>query len=398
MNKIVVYWIHRSAIPVQVKEKKGMAARKKKENEKLKEGYVRLSNGRLRKKFRIDGKEYYVYGSDVKTCEAKVDEIKMRVKQKLLTKTSNLTLAQYYKEWQESRTGVVAKSTQRSNDERWARVKPMIGNKKLVEIDARDIREVQRILKNKKLTTTGVNNSIAVIDMLLRAAVKDRLIPYNPCDNVSNLKRIEPSAKDTIHRALTIEEQELFFEYARDSWYYTAFAFMMLTGCRLGEMAALQWSDIDYETNVIHITKTVSRESNRKYVIGPPKTASGKRDVALTAPIKQVLKQQRLYPVSPSDGRIFATSTGGLINSGILSTVLNNIRAKIKKETGIEMERFSTHAFRDTFATRAIEQGMKPEVLKKILGHSKLAITMDLYVHVLPNTLQDAMNDLVIAV
>ena len=50
------------------------------------------------------------------------------------------------------------------------------------------------------------------------------------------------------------------------------------------------------------------------------------------------------------------------------------------------------HVFRHTFATRAIEAGMQPQVLKTILGHSSLAMTMDLYSHVLPDTKADEME------
>ncbi|MCI8889082.1 MAG: tyrosine-type recombinase/integrase, partial [Hungatella sp.] len=55
---------------------------------------------------------------------------------------------------------------------------------------------------------------------------------------------------------------------------------------------------------------------------------------------------------------------------------------------------FTAHALRDTFATRFIEQGGNPQTLKTILGHSSLAMTMDLYSHVLPNTKQQEMDNL----
>ena len=51
-----------------------------------------------------------------------------------------------------------------------------------------------------------------------------------------------------------------------------------------------------------------------------------------------------------------------------------------------DFERITPHTLRHTFATRCIENGMPPQVLKTILGHSKLGMTMDLYSHVLPNT------------
>ncbi|MFQ7481971.1 MAG: tyrosine-type recombinase/integrase [Ruminococcus sp.] len=53
------------------------------------------------------------------------------------------------------------------------------------------------------------------------------------------------------------------------------------------------------------------------------------------------------------------------------------------------------HVFRHTFATRAIEAGMQPQVLKTILGHSSLAMTMDLYSHVLPDTKAEEMQKII---
>ena len=62
------------------------------------------------------------------------------------------------------------------------------------------------------------------------------------------------------------------------------------------------------------------------------------------------------------------------------------------KSEGSEVGHISCHCLRHTFATRAIEGGMKPQVLKNILGHSSLAITMDLYAHVLGDEKEQEMN------
>lgn len=65
-----------------------------------------------------------------------------------------------------------------------------------------------------------------------------------------------------------------------------------------------------------------------------------------------------------------------------------------KLSASIEIERFTHHAFRDTFATRYIEEGGNMQTLQKILGHSSLAMTADLYAHVLPNTKQQEMQQI----
>ena len=67
------------------------------------------------------------------------------------------------------------------------------------------------------------------------------------------------------------------------------------------------------------------------------------------------------------------------------------------KENGVVIDRFTCHAFRDTFATRYIEEGGSAQVLKTILGHSSLSMTMDLYSHVLPNMKQKEMDNIKIA-
>ena len=84
--------------------------------------------------------------------------------------------------------------------------------------------------------------------------------------------------------------------------------------------------------------------------------------------------------------RYFKAIRGGLISSAELT---RDIAATLK-DTGIEY--FTPHAFRDTFATRAIEAGMNPQTLKVILGHSSYSMTMDLYAHVMENTKQKEMD------
>ena len=90
--------------------------------------------------------------------------------------------------------------------------------------------------------------------------------------------------------------------------------------------------------------------------------------------------------------RIFQDRNGGFVKPQGMQSVIKNILECVKKETGPEIEYFSLHALRATFATRAIECGMNPQTLKTILGHSSFALTMDLYSHVLPNTKTEEMN------
>ncbi|MBQ7954545.1 MAG: site-specific integrase [Lachnospiraceae bacterium] len=176
-------------------------------------------------------------------------------------------------------------------------------------------------------------------------------------------------------------------------------AFLLCTGMRIGEASALTWQDIDYKNNVIHVTKTVSRTDKGEYMIGTPKSRTSVRDIPLNDAIKSVLnsqkeKQKRMHSnVVNMSQNVFENLFGGMVyNSSVNKAITETL--KRLEEKGQYIDHFSAHALRDTFATRYIEQGGSPQVLKTILGHSSLAMTMDLYSHVLPNTKQKEMDNL----
>lgn len=105
--------------------------------------------------------------------------------------------------------------------------------------------------------------------------------------------------------------------------------------------------------------------------------------------IREILTRQK----EKNTGKLVFTSKHGYMISH--STVNREIR-NVCISTGIDV--ITSHAFRDTFATRFIEQGGNPQTLKVILGHSSLSLTMDLYSHVLPNTKQEEMDRVVIEI
>lgn len=171
---------------------------------------------------------------------------------------------------------------------------------------------------------------------------------------------------------------------------------MLRTGLRNGEMRGLKYKDIDRKDNVLHIRRTVNYIEGRGYYEDTPKTITSLRDIPLTEDIIDFLNRQRsiqIYTrkVQSIEKYIFCTETGGIMSRERVQAEIDRIIKRINA-TGIEFTRITPHVFRHTFATRAIEAGMQPQVLKTILGHSSLAMTMDLYSHVLPDTKAEAME------
>lgn len=91
------------------------------------------------------------------------------------------------------------------------------------------------------------------------------------------------------------------------------------------------------------------------------------------------------HPAQGLETLVFTTNVGTPIDKTYLKNSIDGIVRNINN-AGIKFDHISMHTFRHSFATRCIENGMNPQTLKAILGHSKLSMTMDLYAHVLPDT------------
>ncbi|MDY4692109.1 MAG: site-specific integrase [Blautia sp.] len=366
-------------------------------------GMRKKENGLFEKRFTVNGKRYSAYGHSVKECSENEMQMRDDIRAGLYNSNRNVTLDYYFGEWEKTRIGIVKESTAKIVRSRYENhIKPVLGMKKVQKIEKREIAKLQQDL-SKKLCATTTNSIIVVLKSVLNGAVEDEIITKNPALTIKPLRTDGQSkASETIHRALTREEQKAFMEEARTEWLYEFFCFSLCTGMRINEITALKWSDIDYINNVIHVTKTISWKKGGGIAETPPKSNTSKRDIPMNDTIKKILKMQR-EKISMVYGEIFSRQMDNNVFIGsngtkaiASSTVGYSIKSVLKrlKEQGIEIEYFSHHAFRDTFATRYIEEGGNMQTLKKILGHSSLAMTADLYSHVLPDTKQQEMKQI----
>ena len=365
-------------------------------------GYRQRKDGKIECRFVMDGKRYSCYADSVASCREKERELRQQIEDGLYTKNKNITLDRYYTEWIKNKELTTKGNTLLNIQCRYKNhIKPVLGHKKIVDIEKREIVKLQRdLLENMK--ASSVNVVMAWVKTILNDAVADEIISKNPATGIKNLK-VETKATDTYHRALTLEEQKLFMQEVKSEWLYELIALLICTGMRVGEATALTWQDIDYKNNVIHITKTISRTAKGEYTIGTPKSESSIRDIPMTTAIKEILWSQKLKQdmvhgnVVKMSRPVFENLYGKMVFNASVNKAITETLKRINKDKVI-IEHFSAHALRDTFATRYIEQGGSPQVLKTILGHSSLAMTMDLYSHVLPNTKQKEMDSIKIVI
>lgn len=356
---------------------------------------------RQKTSFTYDGKRYYVYGYSARELKQKEHEKRKELEEGEAARL-NPKLDEYFERFIARHRLKVKEVTIHGIKQLYKTCSGIkiygkrFGGYRIRDVRPADVLELQRQLTEKGIATATVNRYMTVISQLFTAAVRDETIDRTPCRAVSRIRRTEAQARDNIHRALTVEETEVFLDAAKTSRYYNAYRLMLNTGLRIGEVGALVPSDVDLKAGMLHVTKTLTRTESGAVTVGDtPKTSSGCRDIPLTRQIIAIIRdQQDINAVIRIGGRrqIFLTPHGNYIYSDHLSYDL----ARICKRAGIE--KFTCHALRATFATRFIEQRPQDfKILSEILGHSDTRITLDLYTHVMRDKKIEAMESLDLA-
>ena len=355
----------------------------------------------VRKTFTYNGIRHYIYGSsEEELFEKKKKAIKLLEDNE--EKRVNPTLDEYYEELTDRRRREQKGSTlraQRSQYNTLSEVKLMnnvnLGKMRIKEVKKSDIEYVRTYLLKNGKSPENLNIIIAHLNHIFECAVKDDIITKNPIKALKKLRRESETVNETKHRALSIDETQKFLKVAEDrkSIYINCFKMMLLTGTRLGELGALNDIDFDSTKGKLHIRKTISRDEAGSYYISKDlKTKSGRRDIPLVDEMITVMKSQKelnlLIFGTESTDSLFRSSDNQLLRE----YTLNREIKRICKDAGVRY--FTSHAFRNTFATRFLEQ--KPweiKMLSEILGHSDVSITYKYYAHVMDENKNKAMNE-----
>ena len=270
-------------------------------------------------------------------------------------------------------------NTARNYRERYRQnIKKHIGKMLIADVKPMHCQKILNDMEKDYAGSTIYQTLIALYNMF-DSAVENGIILKNPV--TKSVKLPKPVEKKT--KVLTIEEQEKFMEEAEGSSNYPQYFFILQTGVRTGEMVGLKWEDIDFEKNIISIRRSMEyRYCTGEWRIGPPKTKHGFREIPITKANREMLlglkKEAETGRYVQDEFKEFV-----FINRKGMPTKNSTYDVHIGKLTKkAQIQNFSMHTLRHTFATRCIEAGMRPKTLQQILGHSSINITMNLYVHV----------------
>lgn len=299
--------------------------------------------------------------------------------------SANPTLAEYYSCLNFRRQNYVKKNTIFTENCWFKAIAAFFSDTHLKDITRSTCCEFQQSLL-QHYSSASANSIFNLLKGILKSAVNEELIPKNPAEGIRPIRRTEPkmTSESGSHRALSDEELQIFFSYAKGSFYENYFRMMLYTGMRCGEVGALQKSDISLKNHTINIWKTVSRDRSGHFIIGgSAKTFHGTRVIPLTRDVRNLLYLQEhlLQNICPpyelTDQALLFPSCGNhkIVSANAIDAQINKILKKAAAD-GHHIRHFSSHAFRDTYATHALRQGMSVYVLQKLLGHSDINMTL----------------------
>lgn len=247
---------------------------------------------------------------------------------------------------------------------------PYFKNKTMSSITPMDLIQWQNAIRSKGYAQTYQRMIQNQVTALFTHAMNIYDLANNPCKKV---KKMGKSDADRLEFWTKDEYDQFISTITPKSRYYVLFEILFWTGCREGELLAFNKSDIDFQNNRLHITKTYYRSAS-KDIISKPKTEQSVRVIEIPEFLKVEIQEYIDTLDELSDGeRIFPM-------------VAESVRDKLKRQIGkANVKKIRVHDFRHSHVAYLINQGVQPLIIKERLGHTDIKITLNTYGHLYPN-------------
>jgi integrase len=301
------------------------------------------------------------------------------------------TIAEYLTRWLDDYVKVNLSPTSYAGYKDIARAHflPALGNIPLSKLMPEHLQRYYSEKVKAGLSAQTIRHHHTLLHKALQTAIEWQLINRNIADAVK-----PPRAQRPEMQVWSETEIKQFLEAAKNTPYYTIFYLLLFTGMRRSEVMALRWSDIDFILGEIHINRSLHILRGGIPYFKAPKSATGRRTVALPPSAQLVLNEYRERRESESimldkpmedNDLLFCDITTG---EPMRAATVSHAWSKLIKKTGMRYIRL--HDARHSHASLMLKQGIHPKVVQERLGHSSITITLDIYSHVSPGLQQAA--------
>ena len=249
-----------------------------------------------------------------------------------------------------------------------------IAQMKIKDITAFHIQRYVNELADHGYARTTIKKQTEIVTAPLKQAAAMHFIQADPSAGISLPKESKLKKKSKQVEPYTEEEQNKMWEIIESSDVPATLCigFMLETGLRVGELMALRWKCVDIDKKRLTVNATIIHPAgqNKSSLQTETKSRSSMRIIPLTQRAIEILEKLK----GRDDEWVFTNKTGGRIS---YNAIVKHIQSLCKK---IHAEYRGAHAFRHTFATNCYYKGMDVKILSKLLGHSDIRVTMNIYV------------------
>ncbi|WP_327137165.1 site-specific integrase [Streptomyces sp. NBC_01340] len=330
-----------------------------------------------------------VYGSTWDECDEKRQELVRRDRQGIPTPSRSAKLSEWLPYWLEEYIRPQRKRTTYVKYEMHVRLYlvPLLGSRRLESLTTANVRQMISKVTEQASAATA-KEAHRVLRTALTAACRDELISRNVVQLVP-APRVEPRE---LH-PWSLDETLTFLEAARTDPLYPAFVLAVALGLRRGEILGLQWRDVDLDRRTLTVRTTLNRGGKELYL----DTTKNRRARVIPIPLMCVapLRWQRLRQAARrgaagadwhDSDHVFTTRSGRPIEPR------NLYRSFLRIAASAGLPQVRLHDTRHGCASLLFAAGVAPRTVMEILGHSQIAVTMNVYTHVSDDNRREAMG------
>ena len=284
----------------------------------------------------------------------------------------------------------VRQSTLSDYEDRLRRcVFPHFGNRRLEDIQSRDIQNWLSLLRSSGSATATINGARQVLGAVFSHAVKSGVLVKNQVLLTDRIRRLSDE-KTQLQEPWSLEEARNVLQQATGSPYDLFLRLALLLGARRGEILGLRWRDIDFTEGFLQINvslrevRTIRDDGSGKtaLVIGETKTRNSRRKLAIGTEVLLAFQRHRdlIAQTKTAAGnrwadtdQVFVNSIGGLVHPGNFSRGFK----QFLQQSGCRVIRI--HDMRHTAAVLSLASGVRLEAVSQGLGHSRIDITKNVY-------------------
>jgi site-specific recombinase XerD len=334
-----------------------------------------------------------------KECEAAMNKLLVKVEEHNYTAPSKANVREYLtKEWLPAVKATIRPTTYRSYEQHvMCHIAPHIGSVKLQTLSGSQINALYATLAEtgKADGKSGLSpRTIHHVHTCLHKACKDAVrwgrLPKNPVEAADPPRGKGEGAAEM--KTWTAKQLKAFLESTGGERLRSLYHLLAMTGMRRGEGVGLRWDDVDLEAGRLSVRRALIPYGDG-VIVSEPKTAKGRRSIALDPGTIEALKAQAQRQLADQEewdgvwvdsGYVFTKENGEPYHPQSVSRSFQGALEAAK------LPRIRLHDLRHTHATLALQAGVHAKVISERLGHASIAITLDTYSHAIPALQEDA--------